>query len=66
MQLNGINIEKGVKWTTSGYKLTRLKGTLKPYKYYYYIFNDANMEYDADVILRLGTDEKVYLIEIDR
>jgi len=66
MKINGCDISKGISWTKSEYKLTILKGALKPNKYYYRIFNNSNEAEYADVILTLGTDEKQYLFEIDR
>jgi len=66
MKINGCDICKGISWTNSKYELTILKGTLKPNKYYYRIFNNRNEAEYADVILTLGTDEKQYLFEIDR
>ena len=66
MKINGYDIQKGISWTKSEYKLTILKGSLKPNKYYYYIFNNPDETECADVILTLGSDEKQYLFEIDR
>jgi len=66
IQINGSDILKGSSWLNSEYELTIFKGSLKPNKYYYYVFNKPYMEYDADVVLTLGTDEKQYLIEIDK
>ena len=66
MKINGSDIGKGSDWLKSKYDLAILKGNLRPNKYYYYFFSDSIYTEYADVILTLGSDEKQYLIEIDK
>lgn len=62
------SMNKGQSWLNGAkrYKLTIYKGKLKPRKWYFFYFNAPWKDLEADVILTLGTDEKQYLIEIDR
>ena len=60
------NLSLGKNWLESKYELTIIKGKINPRKWYYFVFNKPELGSMADVILTLGTDEKQYLIGIER
>lgn len=66
MDLHRANLNQGKSWLNSQYKLTVLKGQLKPRKWYFLVFNREELYDKADVVLTLGTNERQYLFEVDR